>query len=166
MLLAVSTRRLAFNGLRVWGCSGQVKKAFEVSRNRSRRAEVSRNLLRKAVECSDLPSGSTGLGSFLEYAMVSRRAASARFVLFAVRRASEVAGLKASDISVVDSRGVVELKVRRQKNDQFGVGQTAHMVVVPPWRGACPVQLTMGLLVFRGWSARNRDYARKMPSAS
>ena len=37
-----------------------------------RRAEVSCNRLRPAAECSELPSGGTGLGRLLEHAMVLR----------------------------------------------------------------------------------------------
>ena len=82
----------------------EVAIVLEAAHGLCRRAELSRT---QSVERSEMPSGSSGLGSFLEHAMVSRRAASARFVLFAVRRASEVAGLKVSDVRVVGFRGVV-----------------------------------------------------------
>ncbi len=54
-------------------------------------------------------------------------------------RASEVAALRVSDVRVNDASEDVRISVRRQKNDQFGVGQMAHMVALPAWRGACPV---------------------------
>ena len=80
-----------------------------------RRAEVSCNRIRQAAECSDLPSGGSDLGRLLAHAVALRRAASACVAVFAMRRASEVSGLKVSDVSVVGSRGVVELKVRCQE---------------------------------------------------
>ena len=51
-------------------------------------------------------------------------------------RASEVAALRVSDVRVNDASEDVRISVRRQKNDQFGVGQMAHMVALPAWRSA------------------------------
>ena len=65
---------------------------------------------------------------------------------------------------VAEAIGEVELKVRRQKNGQLGVGQRSHVVALPSWRGACPVQLTSGWLWFRAWLARRRYYAGRMSS--
>ena len=96
--------------------------------------------------------------------MALRCAVSARLAIFGVRRASEIAGLRVSDVRVDEANGVVALKVRRQKNDQFGVRQMAHVVALPSWQGACPVQLTSDWLWFRSWLARNRKYAGRMPS--
>ena len=91
--------------------------------------------------------------------------ASVCLALFAVRRASGVAGLKVSDVPAFGSKGVVGLEVRCQKNDQFGVGQRAHVVATPSRRGACPVQFTAGWLGPRDWLSRRRDYAGRMSPA-
>ena len=94
----------------------------------------------------------------LEHAMALRCAVSARLPLFGVWRASEIAGFRVSDVRVGEATGVVELEVRRQKNDQFAAGQMAHVVALPSWQGACPVQLASDWLRFRSRLARNRNY--------
>ena len=60
---------------------------------------------------------------------------------------------------------LVEIKVRAQKNDQFGVGQIARVVALPSWGGACPVALVSGWLWLRGWIARCRDYAGRLAAS-
>ena len=64
------------------------------------RSEVSCARLCQAAGCPDLPPGCAGLGQALENAMVLRCAASVCIAFFAVRRASGVAGLRTSDVSV------------------------------------------------------------------
>ena len=54
-----------------------------------------------------------------------------------------------SDVKVDVANSAAELKVRQQKNDQFGVGQMARVVALPSWQGACPVQLTTDWMWFR-----------------
>ena len=54
---------------------------------------------------------------------------------------------------------------RRQKNDQFGVGQVARAVALPAWGGACPLQLTSGWLWFRSWLAEHRNYTGRLAVA-
>ena len=39
--------------------------------------------------------------------------------------------MSVSDVIIGDSAGFAELKIRCQKNDQFGVGQMAHVVALP-----------------------------------
>ena len=110
------------------------------------RAKVSCARLRPAFGCSDLPPGCAGLGQMLEHAMALRCAVSVCLAFCAVRRATEIAGLRPSDVSANGAVGVVELKGRRRKNGQLGVGQRAHVVALSSWRGACPAQLTSGWL--------------------
>ena len=77
------------------------------------RAEVSCARLRQAAGCSDLPLGCAGPGQMLEHAMVLPCAGSVCLAIFAVRRASEVAGLRTSDASADESVGVAELRCVR-----------------------------------------------------
>ena len=85
---------------------------------------------------------------------------------FGVRRASEIAGLRVSDVKVDGACSVEELKVRQQKNHQVAAGQMAHVIALPPWQGACPVLLTSDWLWFRSWLARHRNRAGRIPSSS
>ena len=78
--------------------------------------------MRLAADYSELLPGCAGLGQTLEHAMVLRCAVSVCSVLFALRRASEIAGLRASGVSINEAVGVVDLQVRHQKNDQREVG--------------------------------------------
>ena len=75
---------------------------FSDVRELRRRVEVSRTRLRQAVGGADLAPGGAGLGQMLGRAMTLRRAASARLAFFGVRKASEVAGLRVSDVKVAD----------------------------------------------------------------
>ena len=124
----------------------------------SSRDEVSCARLRQAVGCSDLPQGCAGLGKMLEHATALRRAASVCLAILVIRWASEITGLRTSDVSVDEGVGAVELKVRLQKNDQLGVGERAHVVALPSWRGSRPFHLTSGWSWFAaghgssGWS--------------
>ena len=77
----------------------------------------------------------------LDHAVALRCAASARLAFFGVRRASEIAGLRMADIVVDEAGGLVEVKVRSQKNDQFGAGQVARVVALPSWGGRVPSPL-------------------------
>ena len=60
---------------------------------------------------SDLPRGSAGLGRMLVRAMTLRCAVSVCLAFFGGRRASEVAGLRVSDVEVDGANSVAELKV-------------------------------------------------------
>ena len=79
------------------------------------------------------------------------------------RRASEVAALNASEVRVDSATGTVDIKVRRKKNDQVGVGQLADIASLPLRGGACPVHLPSGLLRLRKWLAAYRDHVRRFP---
>ena len=46
-----------------------------------------------------------------------------------------------ADITVDEAGGLVEVKVRSRKDDQFGVGQMARVVALPSWGGAWPVRV-------------------------
>ena len=62
-----------------------------------------------------------------------------------------MAALRASDARISESACGVKISVRRQKNDQFGPGPTAHMVALPSWKEACPARVPPGWLRLRGW---------------
>ena len=96
----------------------------------------------QAVAGVELPAVSCGFGFFLEGTVAFRRVDVDR--LFGVRRASEVAASDLSEVCVDLSAGTVDITVRRWKNDQFGVGQLAHIVSPPLWGGTCPVRLLPG----------------------
>ena len=98
--------------------------------------------------------------------MTIRCAASARLAVLGVKRASEVSGLHVSDGKVDEADGVVELKVRRQKNDQLGAGQMARVIALPAWGGACPVHLVSEWLWLRSWLARYHNYTGRMPASA
>ena len=59
---------------------------------------------------------------------------------FGVRGVSEVAALYLSEVCVDLSAGAADIKVRRQKYDQFGAGQLIHVVSLPSWGSAFPVR--------------------------
>ena len=90
---------------------------------------------------------------------------SASSAFFGVRRASEIAGFRVGDVKVGEACGVVEVKVRCQKNDQFGIGQIARVVALPSWGEPCPVRLESEWLRFRAWLARNRGHAGRLATA-
>ena len=113
--------------------------------------------LRHAAGGSDLPPGSSGLGPTVEEALALRRAVSVALASFGVRRASEIAALTTSGVEVDLPAGVVELRIRTQKDDPLGVGQLAHMVALPDWRGACPARLLADWLWSRDWQVRFRN---------
>ena len=60
-------------------------------------------------------------------------------------------------MAVDEPAGVVGLKMRCRKNDQLRVGQMAHIVALPAWKGACPIRLLADWLWFRDWLPRFRD---------
>ena len=107
------------------------------------------------------PHGSA-LGSLLEDAMVLRSAVSLSVAFFGARRASEVAALRVSDVRVREAFEDVKISVRCQKNDQFGVGQMAHMVALPSWKGACPIRLLSGRQWLRKWLTSHGDRLGRM----
>ena len=78
---------------------------------------------------------------FCEHAVALRSAAATSIASFGVRQTSEVAALGLSEVCVDLSAGAADINVRRQKNDQFGAGQLAHIVSLPMWRGICPLRL-------------------------
>ena len=71
----------------------------------------------------------------LEHAMTLRCAASACLAFSGVRRAPEIAGLRASDVEVDGAGSAAELKARQQKKDLFGAGQMAHVIALPSSQG-------------------------------
>ena len=75
-----------------------------------------------------------------EHAMALKCAASDCLAVFAVRRASQIAGLRTSDASGNVAINAVELKVGHQKNDQLGVGQGPTLL--PCRRGGVRVQFS------------------------
>ena len=65
--------------------------------------------------------------------MAARTAASLAIAFFGIRRASEVAKLSVGDVQVGTEEGVVDLKVNRQKNDPFGLGQLPYLLAARSW---------------------------------
>ena len=123
------------------------------------------SLVRWAVARKNLPAVGCGLDSFLEDALALRAASSTSAAFFGVRRASEVAALNASEVRVDLATGIVDIKFRRQKDDQFGVGQLAHLVSLPLWGGACPVHLLSGWPWLGRWLAAYLDHAQRLSGA-
>ena len=61
--------------------------------------------------------------------------------------------------------GIADVKVRRQKNDQLGDGQLAHIASLLSWGGARPVHLLSGWPRLRKWLAVFRDHAPRLSGA-
>ena len=57
------------------------------------------------------------------------------------------------------------IKVRRRKNNQFGVAQLAHIASLPLSGGARPLHLLSGWLWWRKWFAVHNDHARRSSGA-
>ena len=114
--------------------------------------------LRRAATNSDFPAAGCGLGRSSEDFVARLSAASMSIAFFGVRRASEVAALELA-------AGTVDIKVRRQKNDQFGVGQFALIVSLPLWSAARRVRLLSGWMRLRGWLADHLDHAGRLAGA-
>ena len=91
-----------------------------------------------------------------------RRAALAPLAFPGVRRASEIAALRLSDVVIDESAGLVGLKGRCQKNDQLEVDRMAQVVAVPTWKGGCPVRLSYRLCS-RARMSRFRGRENRMP---
>ena len=119
--------------------------------------ETSAARSRRAVGGSDLPPNGAGLGAWVDEALSLRCAVSVSLAFFGVRRASEIAAPTKADVAVDEPAGAVELKIRCRKNDQLGVGQSAHNVALPTWKGACPMRLLADWLGYRDWLSRFRD---------
>ena len=73
----------------------------------------------------------------LTEAVPSRSAASVAVAFLGIRRASEVAHSSLNEVRMDPDSGVVDIKVNRRENDQLGLGQLSHSLVVPP--GGRPV---------------------------
>ena len=99
---------------------------------------------------------------FFEDAVALRSAASMSIAFSGVRRASEIAVLDLSEVCVDLTAGTVDIKVRRQENDHFGVGQLARIVSLHLRSGACPVPLLSGWMWLRKWLADHDDHARRL----
>ena len=97
--------------------------------------------LRCASEDGSLPAGSVGMGAHLKDAMTVRAAAFMDVGCFVVRRAPEVAELSTSRAKVETGAGVVDLRAKRQKNDQFVLGQSPHFLAAESWGEARPARL-------------------------
>ena len=91
-----------------------------------------------------LPHHGVGLGVHAAEAMAARPAASMAVAAIGIRRASEVARFSLDDARVHSDAGVVDLAVRNQKNDQYGLGELPHFLEAPSWGAACPVRLLSG----------------------
>ena len=107
----------------------------------------------QTVKCAGLPSAGVGLGSLLNEAASLRPAVSSPAESFGARRSAGVASLRVSDVWINEPSAPVGMKARCQKDDQFGVGQLAHMVSTPLRKGARPVRLLPGWIWLRKWLA-------------
>ena len=112
-----------------------------------RRAETSNVRHRQAAGNSDLPSSGSLRGALLDDALVLRCVASASLAFFGVRRASETAALRLTDVVANVPNGVIELKVGCQKKGRLGVGQIAHVAALPSWMGRLSGAPDVGLFV-------------------
>ena len=63
---------------------------------------------------------------------------------------------------VSESARYVKINVCCHENDLFGVGQLAHMVALPSWKGACPARRLSGWRWSRGWLSAHRDRLARM----
>ena len=121
------------------------------------KAETSAARLRRAVGGSDLPPNGAGLGAWIDEALPLRCAVSVSEALFGVGRASEIAALAKADVVADEPAEVVELKIRCRGTEQLGVGQIAHIVAFPAWKGSCPMRLLADWLRFRDWLSQFRE---------
>ena len=80
------------------------------------------SLLRQAAVEGDLGDTNNGLGQFSVRVGALRKATSMNIGLFAWRRALEFAQLVMKDVPVIQDKGVVDIRVVRQKGDQLSVG--------------------------------------------
>ena len=122
--------------------------------------------IREEVASASFRQAVARLGSFLVDALALRAPSSMAAAFLGVRFASEVAALNVSEVCVDSVTGVVDIKVRRRKNDQFGAGQLAHIAPLPSWGGACPLHLLSGWLWLRKWFTVYRDHALRLPGAA
>ena len=76
--------------------------------------------------------------------MALRAAATIAVSSLGVRRVSEVAQHSTDDVRVDVDAGFTDLVAKRQKNDQLGLGQLPHLMVIEAWGEACPVRLLSG----------------------
>ena len=106
------------------------------------------------------------MGQMLEHGRTLRCAVSISLAFFGVGGTSGIAGLRVADLKADEACGVVEIKVRCQKNDQFGVGQIARVAPLPSWGGACQVRLVSEWLWSRAWLVRSRDHAGRLATSS
>ena len=90
--------------------------------------------LRSAVERGSLPHEGSGLGPPRDDAAPLGEAAPLAVAFFGVRWAPEVAQLVGGDTRRDAGADVAHLRVKRQKNDQYGVGPMAHRWTLGPWR--------------------------------
>ena len=88
--------------------------------------------LQSAVEDGSLPRDRSGLGPLLDGA-TSLRGAASTAASFSARRLSGMTHLVGGDVHLNDGEGVTPLKLKRQKNDQSGVGRMAHLVAMDAW---------------------------------
>ena len=100
--------------------------------------------LRAARESGPFPSRGAVLGAHLEDTAAERSGAFTAVACFGIRRASEVARLTASDVKVDPNAGALVLKVRRMKNDQYGLVKLSHFLEVRSWETACPSSILSG----------------------
>ena len=70
-----------------------------------------------------------------------RTAVSVAIAFFGVRRGAEVASLRLADVSISTGLQFARFSIRRQKNDQVGVGSVSCLPSMPGWGSHCPVTL-------------------------
>ena len=101
----------------------------------------------------------------MDGATLLRAAAPVAVAFFGVRRASEGTQPVGGDVHLADEKGVAQARVKRQKHDQFWVGQMAHLVTMNSWVAPCPARLLSGRLWPRGWLRRRRGHAGRLSGA-
>ena len=78
-----------------------------------------------------------------------RTAACVAIAFFCIRRTSEVTQLRTDDLAGPGSDGVFTITIRRQKNDQEGLGQVATLPPMSAWGKACPTRILRYWLTVR-----------------
>ena len=107
--------------------------------------------LHHAVGDGSLPIRGVGLGVYSGGAGTLRTAASMVLAFLSPTMRPKLPSFLRMPPESTDP-GVVDLKVKRKRNDQFGPGQLPPLLAVKTWEGACPVRHFSGRLWFRSWA--------------
>ena len=133
--------------LRAWHLEHSQLRAFEAAwsdlafhfwRGLKKRADHSHPRVKRPVDQPELVAFQRSRFGSGKLAGI-RDAAAAAFCFYGIRRASEMFGLLRSDVRLLPE--CVEVTVRKQKNDPFGVGMRCWIPQLPSLGFCCPAQL-------------------------